>query len=322
MTARALVLGAGGFLGSHLTRRLIDDGWDVIGVVRDTQAPYVFDRLGAHIDDVELVAGDIGDAQLLERVVAGVDAVFAFAGHSGAARSLDEPFDDLVVNAGGQLALLESLRTRNASARVVFPGSRLQYGRPERLPVDEEHPQRPTSLYGLHKSIGEQYHRLYHDLYGIPTTCLRISNPYGPRQDRPDRAFGLVGNFLATAAGDGDIELYGGGEQLRDYVFVDDLIDLCVACATNPRAIGRVYNAGGPASMPIRAMADAVVETVGRGRVVSVPWPPVEAAVETGAYVGDIRRADDELGWRPSVDLATGLELTWAAFGPAVSARR
>src|SRR5439155_19062108 len=164
---------------------------------------------------------------------------------SGAARSLVEPFDDLTANAGGQLVLLEVLRRHNPDARVVFPGSRLQYGRPRTRPVREDQLQEPTSLYGLHKMIGERYHRLYHELYGLPTCCLRISNPYGPGQDRPDRAFGVVGNFLAMASRDEDIPLYGGGGQLRDYVFVDDVVDVCIRCAVDDSAIGAAFNVSG-----------------------------------------------------------------------------
>lgn len=317
---RALVLGAGGFLGSHVARRLVRDGWSVSGLVHDAGAPHVASRLDGALEEVELVTGDAADPELLLQLVVGVDAVFPFAGHSGAARSLAEPFEDLVANAGGQLAVLEALRQQNRDARVVFPGSRLQYGRPHFLPVTEDHPQDPISLYGMHKMVGEHYHRLYHDLYGLPTCCLRISIPYGPHQNRRDRAFGVVGNFLAAAASDGEIQVYGNGTQRRDYVFVDDLVDLCVAAATNPTAVGSVFNAGGPAPVSIGAMAEAVVKTVGHGRVVSVPWPALEAFVETGDYVSDLSRAEAALGWKPTVTLEHGLAATWAALAPTLTA--
>lgn len=319
MTGRALVLGAGGFLGSHLCRGLLARGWQVTGVVRDPDALHVARRLADLPARMRLVTGDVADTSLLERETDGVDAVFPFAGRSGAARSVEDPFPDLTGNATPQLALLETLRRTGRRARVVFPGSRLQYGRAQQLPVDEEHPREPTSVYGVHKLLGEHYHRLYHDLHGIPTTCLRISNPYGPHQDRADAAFGVVGTFLATAAAGDDLRLFGGGHQLRDYLYVEDLVDLCIRAAVTPAAVGRVYNAGGDRATSLREMAETVVATVGRGGLREVPWPPTEAQVETGDYVTDISRAREELGWRPRVPLDEGLAVTWSALQPLLS---
>ena len=316
---RAVVLGAGGFLGSHLCRRLAADGWRVTAVVRDAAAPHVCVRLGEAVDEVELVAADAFDADFLARIVAEADAVFPFAAHSGATRSMREPFADVAANAVGQLAVLEAVRVANPEARLVFPGSRLQYGRVLSLPVTEAHPQVPTSLYGLHKATGESYHRLYHELYGLATCMLRISIPYGPHQDRPDRAFGVVGTFLATAARGGEIALYGGGTQRREYVFVDDLVDLCVIAATHPGAVGQVFNAGGPRPVSVREMAETVVRVVGSGHAVDAPWPALEAAVETGDYVGDLSRVAAVLGWSPTTDLFDGLAHTWAALEPALA---
>ena len=188
-------------------------------MLRDPDVPHVVTRLADVRDDVRLVVGDATDLDLLANVVTEVDVIFPFAGHSGAARSIRNPLGDATANAYGHLALLEACRRGNPTARVVFPGSRLQYGHAETIPVAEDDPQRPLSIYAVHKLLGEHYHRLYHELHGLPTTCLRISNPYGPRQDRTDRAFGIVGTFFAAAARDETIPLYGSGQQLRDYEF-------------------------------------------------------------------------------------------------------
>ena len=318
MSRRALVLGAGGFLGSHLTRRLVEDGWEVTGVALDPKAPHVITRLGATSEDIRLLAGDAQDPDLLEREVAGVDAVFPFASQSGAALSMEEPIDDLVANAVAQLALLEALRRHNPEARVVFPGSRLQYGIPQRLPVSESHPLDPISVYGANKLVAEHYHRVYHRTHGIPTCCLRISNPYGPWQDRPDRAFGVVGTFMALAAKDEEIPLYGGGGQLRDYVYVEDLAELMIIAATDPAAEGEVFNAGGAEPISLRGMAEGVVEAVGSGRLVDAPWPELDAAVETGDYYTDLTSVREALGWEPRTELAEGLARTWAALEPVL----
>ncbi len=308
---RALILGVGGYLGSHLARRLVAEQWEVTGVLRDPDIPHAVTRLTDIRDDVRLVVGDATDPDLLSSIVMEADAIFPFAGHSGAARSIRRPLEDARANALGHLALLEACRTGNPTARVVFPGSRLQYGRVEAIPVVEDHPQRPLSIYAVHKLLGEQYYRLYHELHGLPTTCLRISNPYGPHQGRADRAFGIVGTFFAAAARDETIPLYGGGQQLRDYIYIGDLTELFVLCATVPEAVGQTLNAGGAEATSVRAMAENVLAIVGRGRIVDAPWPNLDALVETGDYVSDISRARRILGWEPQTTLSEGLKLTW-----------
>ena len=319
MTRRAVILGAGGFIGSHLAARLLASGWTVTAVVRDPDQPDTVRRLADIAGHIETVAGHAADPSLLARVLPGADAVFPFAGRSGAASSMSEPAADLEANGAGQLAVLEALRRHNPDARVVFPGSRLQYGRCPRLPVPEDQPQQPLSIYGIHKMLGEEYHRLYRNTYGIPTTVLRISNPYGPGQDRPDGRFGVVGTFLARAGRDEDIAVYGGGTQLRDYLYISDLTALCELAVTRPEAMGQVFNASGPRPVRLRDMAECVVATVGRGRVIDAEWPPAEGAVETGDYFGDTSRAADLLGWAPTVDLAAGLTRTWATLQPALA---
>lgn len=314
MTRRALVLGAGGFLGSHLSRRLVHEGWKVTGVVRDPDDGHVSRRLESIADDMRLVVGDAADPTLLAALVARADAVFPFAGQSGAARSMQTPEGDLDANGRGQLVVLEAVRRHRPDARLVFPGSRLQYGRCDALPVDEHHPQLPTSIYGIHKLLGEQYHRLYARAHGLSTTVLRISIPYGPHQDRPGGTYGVVGTFLALAERGEPIPLYGGGQQLRDYLFIDDLTELIELAATHPAAVGEVFNASGPSATSLRTMAETVVRIVGSGRVLDVEWPDAEAAVETGHYVGSTAKATQMLGWCPSVALEEGLGQTWAEF--------
>lgn len=322
MSRHALVLGVGGFLGSHLARHLLDVGWSVTGVLADADAPIAARRLAGLRDDVRLVEGDATDRDLLDLLVPGADAVFPFAGRSGAVVSMAAPELDLHANGLGQLTVLEAVRTHAPDARLVFPGSRLQYGRARRLPVDEDHPLEPLSVYGAHKCLGESYHLLYSRVHGIRTTSLRISIPYGPGQDRPDAAFGVVGTFLAMADRGETIPLYGGGTQLRDYLYVGDLVKLVELAATHPAAVGEVFNASGPVATSLAEMAGAVVHTVGRGSLAQTPWPTTAAAVETGDYVGSWAKAHRLLGWTPTVDLDLGLTATWTELEPVLAGRR
>ena len=314
---RAVVLGAGGFIGSHLCRGLVRAGWDVTGVVRH-EAAHILGRLRGVVDDVRLVSGDVGDCSLLERVLPQADAVYPLAGRSGATRSMQSPGADLAGNLTAHLNLLEVLRVVNPDARVVFPGSRLQYGVPNSLPVGEYHQQAPTSFYGVHKVAAESYYRIYHEQHGLATCCLRISNPYGPWQGRPDASFGIIGTFMRSAAVGGTIEVYGNGSQVRDFLYIDDLVELFLKATTTERAVGEVFNAGGPAPVSVRLAAEVVARVVGQGLVAEVPWPRGEFAVETGDYLSDLRNVRRVLGWQPRTDLAEGIELTWAAESNSV----
>jgi UDP-glucose 4-epimerase len=177
------------------------------------------------------------------------------------------------------------------------------------------------SVYGVHKALGESYHLLYARVYGVQTCSLRISNPYGPHQDRPDEAFGVVGTFLAAASRGETISLFGGGHQLRDYVYVRDLCALLELVVTSPLSVGEVFNAGGPAPVRLREMAEAVVTTVGSGRLRDVPWPVQAETIETGDYVSDLQKAAHVLGWRPTTGLDEGLAATWAELAPTLAGR-
>jgi UDP-glucose 4-epimerase len=278
-------------------------------------------RLHGVQDDLRLVEGGAGDEAALAELLPGMDAVFPLAGRSGAARSMDAPLLDLAANGGAQLALLEALRRHAPDARTVFPGSRLQYGRVHELPVHERTPTAPVSVYGVHKALGESYHLLYARVYGVQTCSLRISNPYGPHQDRPDEAFGVVGTFLAAASRGETIPLFGGGHQLRDYVYVRDLCVLFELAVTHPDAVGEVFNAGGPGPVPLRGMAQAVVDTVRSGGLADVPWPVRAEAIETGDYVSDLSKVAEVLGWRPTTGLAQGLAATWSQLEPVLAGR-
>lgn len=312
-------MGVGGFLGSHLARHLLERGWLVTGVLADRAAPTAARRLAGIAHEIRLVEGGASDADLLNRVVIGMDAVFPFAGRSGAVASMASPQRDLQANGFGQLTVLEAVRRHAPDARLVFPGSRLQYGSARYLPVEEDHPLEPRSVYGVHKCLGEAYHLLYHRVHQLNTASLRISIPYGPGQDRADAAFGVVGTFLAMAARGETIPLYGGGRQLRDYLYIGDLGRLVEAAAVHPAASGEVFNASGPAAISVAEMAAAVVRTVGRGTLAGSPWPATAAAVETGDYVGSWAKAHRLLGWRPTVGLAEGLAATWADLEPMLA---
>jgi UDP-glucose 4-epimerase len=261
----------------------------------------------------KMIEADVRHIDAMRAAISGQDAIFNVSGQSGALQSVQEPFLDLDVNCAGNLALLEGIRLEAPDAKLVFAGSRLVYGAPRVLPVVEEHQLVPLCPHGVHKAVVEQYLAIYRQLYGIRATTLRITNPYGFGQPVRRRAYGVI-NFLIHRAVAGEaLPIYGDGSQLRDYVFIGDVVGALLLAGADRRSDGRVYNVGSGVGTSMIDMARLVVEIVGAGRVEHQPWPPLVQEIDTGDFVADVTRIERELGWRPTTTLADGLRKTVVA---------
>lgn len=307
--ARVLVIGGLGFIGVNLTTRLAELGAKV-AVLTPDRAKHANDIPSFERHGVEIVEGDVRDGALISRRVVGCNLVINLSGQSGAVRSMDDPWTDLDVNVRGNLVLLEALRAQNRDAKVVFAGSRLQYGHVDRLPAAEDAQQAALSLHGLHKQTVEKYLDLYQRLFGIRYTVARITNPYGPGQPSGRTAYGVINRMIHLAIADRPLTIYGEGTQLRDYIHVDDVVTALVAMASSQEADGRAYNVGSGTGTRMVDLASQVIAIAGTGRVEHVPWPALAQQIETGDFVADITRITDELKWRPTINLRQGLEQT------------
>jgi UDP-glucose 4-epimerase len=223
---------------------------------------------------------------------------------------MEDPWSDLDVNCRGNLVLLEALREHNRGAKVVFAGSRLQYGHPDHVPVNEEAPADALCLHAIHKQTVERYLALYRKLFGIRYAVARITNPYGPGQPAGRTAYGVINRMIHLAIEGRTLTIYGEGRQLRDYIHVDDVVQALVAMAGSDRADDRVYNVGSGTGTRLIDLAASVIAIAGGGRIEHVPWPALAEQVETGDFIADISRIEGELGWRPAIGLRDGLERT------------
>ena len=311
---RILVPGGLGFLGLNLVPRLLDGGGRV-RILNRSLDPLALRwlALAAGGRPVEVVQGDVADPRIAEWLE-GIDLVINLAGESGAARSLSDVQTDMQVNVAGHLNLLNAVRARARPPRIVFLSSRLVYGVTGGAPVDEDHPPRPTSLYGLHKLTVEHYHRIFWEHDGIPFTVLRVTNPYGPYQLPHGRHHGIVNRFVMEALAGGTLRLFGGGGQLRDYVHVEDVAEAILRAGTEERAVGETLNLGSGLPVSLGEVARRIVAAAGSGRVEDVPWPEDDRKVETGDFRCDTRRIATILDWRPEVALEEGLRRTVEAY--------
>lgn len=307
---RVLITGGLGFIGSSLAHELI----------RQSAHVTIYDNgLGANpnlvnIKDIKqklvLVGGDIREPDKIAQAVANQEIIFNLAGLSSHVESNRDPFTDMDVNCRGQLVLLEAVRNLAPNARIVFAGSRAQYGKPDHLPVTEETPMRPVDMYGAHKLVGEHYHLLYHKHYGLQVTCLRKTNTFGPRHQMKHANFGVQNFFIRQALDNEPITIYDEGNQLRDYVYVNDVVHAYLLCGITSEADGKVYLLGSGNPIKLIDYARLVVKLAGSGSVTKVPFPKERKDIEIGDYFGDYSKIKRELGWEPQVSLEEGLRLT------------
>jgi UDP-glucose 4-epimerase len=305
----ALTIGGLGFIGANLVDRLLATGVQTTVVTPSLERHAA--QAAAFVDrGARMVEGDVRDRVLLASVVRGHDVVFNLSGQSGAVRSMEEPSNDLDVNCRGNLALIETIRESNPRAKLVFIGSRLQYGKASALPVAEDAAADPLSIHAIHKHTVEQYLKLYRRLYGFRYTVARVTNPYGPGQPSGRTAYGVVNRLIHLALAGGTLTIYGDGRQQRDYIHVDDVVSALVRLGETDVSDGRVYNVGSGTGTRMIDLADAIVSLAGSGRVAHTEWPPLARQIETGDFIADIAKIRTEIGWAPAVPLRAGLERT------------
>jgi UDP-glucose 4-epimerase len=192
---------------------------------------------------------------------------------------------------------------------VVFASTRQIYGRPQYLPVDEKHLLRPVDVNGINKMSGEGYHILYLDAYGIKATALRLTNTYGPRMRVKDARQTFLGIWIRLILEGRPFEVWGG-EQLRDFTYVDDAVEALLLAATRPEASGRIYNLGGERVISLKELAALLVETNGAGEFLTRAFPEERQKIDIGDFYSDFRLIRQELGWEPQVPLSRGLSRT------------
>ena len=319
---RCLVTGGLGFIGSNLALGLARRGAEV--TVLDSRVPrhganpanLIPDGRGEPHPSIAVIEADLGDVQRPEVRAAALTAEFVFnlAGQVSHVDSMDDPLFDLSVNTTSQFRFLELLRRENVAATVVYTSTRQIFGKPRYLPVDEEHPVAPVDVNGITKYATEQLHLLYHEVYGLRASAVRLTNVFGPRQRLLDDLQGFLPIFVRRALDDDTIAVFGDGAQERDCLYVDDVVDFLERAALSADAPGQIFNVGNDEHLSLGAIADAVVQAAGSGRVEHVPWPPDRDAIDIGSYFADSSKAKRMLGWVPRTSFAEGIARTLAFY--------
>jgi UDP-glucose 4-epimerase len=304
-----LVTGGAGFIGSHLAASVARAGHDV--TVLDNFDPFYDTGLkGRNIEwgqevasggtgTYEFVRGDVRDDELIDDLVGEADVIYHQAAQAGVRTSVDDPRKPNSINVTGTLNVLDAARDSDTE-RVVLASSSSVYGTPEYLPYDEAHPTTPVSPYGVSKLAGEQYARVYSEVYGLPTVSLRYFTVYGPRM-RPNMA---ISNFVSRCLNGESPVIYGDGRQTRDFTYVDDIVDVNLALLADDSADSEIVNVGSTGTIEIRTLAEVIRDEIDPSLNLEYADPRVGDARHTHA---DVSKARELVGYEPTTSIRDGV---------------
>jgi UDP-glucose 4-epimerase len=308
---RALITGGMGFIGSNLAIALVERGVQV--TIVDAMLP----GYGGNLFNIEPIRNrvtvnfcDIRDVNVMNYLVKDQDFIFHLAGQVDHILSLTDPFPDIDINIKGTAVLMEACKHHNPAARVIYTGTRGQYGPAVSLPVSETAPTHPKGIYEISRLTAEKIIQVYHYVHGISGALLRLTNIYGPRAQMMHSRYGVVNWFVRLAIDDETIKVFGDGQIKRDFVYVDDCVQAMLMAAACAEASGEVMNVGIDHPTNFVELAEMVTSVAGSGRWEFAPFSPERKAQEPGDFYSDISRIRRILGWEPTTSLHVGLSQT------------
>ncbi len=298
-----LVTGGAGFVGSHIVDKLSPENKVI---VLDNLSSGSLTNLEKSKDRITLVKGDILDKGLIKDMVSEVEFVFHLAANVGNIKSIEDPYLDMEVNVTGTVNLLEAC-SKSKIKRLVYSSSGATFGEAKYLPVDEDHPLNPESPYGVSKLAAEKYCFAYWKVHGVPTASLRYFNIYGPRQGTSEYA-NVISIFINRIKEGASLTVYGDGEQTRDFVFVNDIVQANLLAATHPAAEGEIFNIGTGIGSSLNELIAILNQVSGRDNPVIYTEP---RAGEVKHSRANVEKARKMLGYNPKTTFKEGLSLTW-----------
>ena len=304
---KILITGGLGFIGSTLAHRLakIEANIYLIDSLIPEYGGNNFNINGIE-DKVKVNIADVRDKHSMDYLVKGKDIIFNLAGTLSHIDSMNDPFTDLEINCTSQLSILESCRKNNRDVKIIFAGTRGQYGKADHLPVDERHLMHPTDVNGINNIAGESYHILYNNIYGIRAVSLRLTNTYGPRHQMKHHKQGIINWFIRQLIEGQTVKLYGDGKQIRDINYVDDVVEALLLVACNEKANGEVFNLGGIPKNLID-LVETMIDVYGKGNYELIPFKDDLKKIEIGDYIANYEKVKNTVGWQPKISLEEGL---------------
>jgi len=308
---RVLITGGLGFIGSNLAIALVNMGADV--EIYDA----LIDQMGSNKfniqpvkKDVKITIADLRNKEKIAKAVRNKDIIFNLAGTLSHVDSMQNPFLDLDINCRAQLCLLEACRKFNRGVKIIYAGTRNQYGKAKYLPVNENHPLEPTDINGVNAIGGEKYHMMYDKVYGIRAVSLRMTNTFGPRHQVKHAKQGILNWFLRQIMEESTITLMGGGKQIRDINYIDDVVSALILVGNSDKTDGQVYNLGGT-PLSLLEFTRKAIGIWGGGNIKNIDFPKNRKDIEVGDYIADYKKIKRALNWEPETSIEKGLRSTF-----------
>ena len=315
LNKNVIISGGLGFIGSNLAIKMVDCGAKV--TIVDSLIP----EYGGNLwniepikDKVRINISDVRDEHSIQRLIQGQDFFFNLAGQTSHLDSMQNPFTDLEINSKAQLSILEACKKYNPGIRIVFASTRQIYGKPQYLPVDEKHPLYPVDVNGINKLSGEWYHIVYNHVYDIKTSVLRLTNTYGPRMRIKDARQTFLGLWIRNLIENKPISIFGDGTQLRDYNYIDDVVDAFLTVATCDQWNGSIFNLGNNEVFSLKTTAEIMIEENHAGTYMFKTFPPDLKKIDIGDFYSDFSKIKNMLGWQPQIAIRAGIKETLDYF--------
>ncbi len=286
--SKVLILGANGFIGRNLVQFLLSMDLDVTVLLRSTSD-------FSYFNSCRIIYGELNNRELCQSIVKNQSIIFNFIGGSSAVESNNKPIESLHKECEPQLSILDACVKTNSKPLIVYTSSRLVYGVPQYLPVDEMHILRPDSLYAIHKVVVERYLDFYQRHYQIPYLNLRIANPYGAGQ-APGKKHGIINQFMMNSIQNNTITLFDQCDVLRDYIYIEDLLSIMIKLANNEKTWSSTYNIGCGSGISLLEAAKTICDLTGNQVIKIVKTPDEYRDIETGGYISAITKLKNNIG--------------------------
>lgn len=308
---KVLITGGLGFIGSNLAIKLSSLGADI--TIVDSMIPEYggnFFNIAEIKDKIRINISDIRDINSINVLVREKDYIFHLAGQASHVLSLTNPYPDIDINVIGTLNIAEACKKFNPKAKIIYTGTRGEYGPSHKLPVSEDAPTNPKGIYDLSNLTAEKILKIYNDIYGIKAVLLRLTNIYGPRAQMKHSLYGVANWFIRLAIDDDTIKVFGDGSILRDFLYIDDCVKAIILAAQSDLVNGEILNVGHNKPISFLEYAKKVISIVGKGKWEFAPFTPERKAQEPGDFYSDITKINKLLGWYPEIDIEKGIAKT------------